>query len=213
MINIAPSILAADPLRMGEEVQRLSDAGCDWIHVDVMDGHFVPNLAFSPATVAALRKRWPSLPLDVHLMLRRPGDFLDAFQRAGATGITVHQEAEDPEGCLRRIRAAGLRAGIALKPATPAETLRELLPLCDLVLVMTVEPGFGGQALDERMLDKIRAVRAMGWKGLLQSDGGITPANLPSLIDAGLDTAVMGTALFGARDPAEAIRGIRRMAP
>ena len=211
MIKIAPSVLAADPLHMERSVQRMLDAGCDWIHVDVMDGHFVPNLGFTPDLVRALRKRWPKVPLDVHLMMDNPAAFIRVFAEAGATSLTVHAEAPNPAAALRLIRETGCRAGLALKPATPAERVLELLPLCDLVLVMTVEPGFGGQHLNTAMLDKLETFRRKGWTGRLQCDGGLTLDNLPRLIAAGMDTAVMGTALYSAADPAETVRAIRAM--
>ncbi|MBR6029381.1 MAG: ribulose-phosphate 3-epimerase [Clostridia bacterium] len=211
MINIAPSVLAADPLNMERSVQRMLDAGCDWIHVDVMDGHFVPNLGFTPALVRALRRRWPTVPLDVHLMMDNPDAYIREFAEAGATGLTVHAEVAGVRDSLKLIREAGCYAGLALKPATAAGEVLSLLPDCDLILVMTVEPGFGGQHLNAAMLDKLKEFRRLGWTGLLESDGGITLDNLPRLIDAGLDTAVMGTALYSAADPAEAVRRIRAM--
>lgn len=203
MIKIAPSILAADPLELGRDARRMIDAGCDMLHVDVMDAHFVPNLSFSPATTEALHKRFPDTKLDVHLMMDNPGDYLDAFAEAGAWGITIHAEIPgDVRALLRRIRELGCSAGLSVKPGTPVEAVADLLPEIDLLLVMTVEPGFGGQKFQPAMIDKLSRARAMGYKGLLQTDGGVKAANLPEQIAAGLDVAVMGTAMFRSEDPA-----------
>ncbi len=196
MIQIAPSILAADPLHLYDEVRRMQDAGSDLIHVDVMDGHFVPNLSFGPETVRCLHAAFPDVRLDVHLMLSHPLRFLDSFAPS-AWSVTVHAEMEDhAETTLRAIREKGVRTGLALKPGTPAEAAEGLFSLTDMVLVMTVEPGFGGQSLHWDMLEKIRKLRAMGFHGLIEADGGITPENLPYLYDAGLDVAVMGTSMY-----------------
>ena len=145
-MKVAPSILAADPLNMERDVQRMVDAGTDWLHVDIMDAHFVPSLSFSPALTAALHKRFPDLPLDVHLMMDNPEKYIDVFCDAGASVLTIHAEIPgDVAALLRQIRARGVKAGLSVKPGTPAESIRHLLPLADMVLVMTVEPGFGGQ--------------------------------------------------------------------
>lgn len=211
MIKVAPSILAADPLNMERDVTRMINAGCDMLHVDIMDAHFVPNLSYSPALVKALHGRF-DLPLDVHLMMDNPGDYLDVFAQAGAWGITIHAEIDgDVAGLLRRIRGMGLSAGLSVKPGTPAESIRHLLPLADMVLVMTVEPGFGGQKFQPAMLDKLRKLRAMGYTGLLEADGGVSLKNLPDLKAAGLDVAVMGTAMYRSADPAADIRAIKAM--
>lgn len=202
MIKIAPSILAADPLDMGRDVQRMVDAGVDLLHVDVMDAHFVPNLSFSPATVKALHKRFPDLPLDVHLMMDNPGDYLERFAENGAWGITIHAEVQGAAELLDRIRALGVHVGLSVKPATPIAAVAELLPKCDLLLVMTVEPGFGGQKFNPAMMDKLFEARALGFNGLLETDGGVTIDNLPEQAARGLDIAVMGTAMFRTADPA-----------
>ena len=174
MIKIAPSILAADPLNMERDVRRMSEAGCDMIHVDIMDAHFVPNLSYGPALVEALHGRF-DLPLDVHLMMDNPEQYIDVFAGAGAWGITIHAEIPgDVAGMLRHIRALGLSAGLSVKPGTPAEAIRALLPEADMVLVMTVEPGFGGQKFQPAMLDKLRELRRMGYTGLLEADGGVS---------------------------------------
>ena len=212
MIKVAPSILAADMLNLERDVQRMVDAGCTLLHVDVMDAHFVPNLSFGPAMVAQLHRRFPALKLDVHLMMDNPGAYLETFAAAGAWNITIHAEIpEDAGALLAKLHALGVRAGLSVKPGTPAEAVRALLPGADMVLVMTVEPGFGGQRFQEAMLDKLRALRAMGYQGLLEADGGVTLENLPRLRDSGLDVAVMGTAMFRSADPAADVAAIHAL--
>ncbi|HRU94489.1 MAG TPA: ribulose-phosphate 3-epimerase [Anaerolineae bacterium] len=201
-IHIAPSVLAADFSRLGEQVRATEAAGADMIHVDVMDGHFVPNLSVGVPVVAALR-RVTRLPLDVHLMIAEPVRYVEDFARAGADILTVHPEADvHLHRTLQRIRALGIRAGVALNPGTSETALRYVLPLTDLVLVMTVNPGFGGQAFLSEMVAKVRAVRQMlnaaGSAALLSVDGGITPLTAPLLITEGADTLVAGSAIFGA---------------
>ncbi len=211
MIKVAPSILAADPLNMERDVRRMVDAGCDMIHVDVMDAHFVPNLSYGPALVKALRSRFDT-PLDVHLMMDNPEKYLDVFIDGGAANVTIHAEIPgDAAAMLRHIRARGVSAGLSVKPGTAAEAIRPLLPLADMVLVMTVEPGFGGQKFQPAMLDKLSALRAMGYTGLLQADGGVSLANLPALKAHGLDVAVMGTAMYRSADPAADVRRIHAL--
>ncbi|MBE5810713.1 MAG: ribulose-phosphate 3-epimerase [Clostridiales bacterium] len=201
-MKVAPSILAADPLSMGCDVQRMVDAGTDWIHVDIMDAHFVPNLSFSPALTEALHERFPALPLDVHLMMDEPEKYIDVFIDAGASVLTIHAEiAADVAALLDYIRSRGVKAGLSVKPGTPAEAIRHLLPHADMVLVMTVEPGFGGQAFNPDMLGKLTALREMGYTGLLEADGGISMKNVALLRQHGLDVAVMGTAMFSSADP------------
>ncbi|MBQ3155523.1 MAG: ribulose-phosphate 3-epimerase [Clostridia bacterium] len=201
-MKVAPSILAADPLNMERDVQRMVDAGADWLHVDIMDAHFVPNLSFSPALTAALHKRFPELPLDIHLMMTNPEKYIDAFCDAGASVLTVHAEIEaDIPALLEKIRARGVLAGLSVKPGTPAEAIGPLLPHADMVLVMTVEPGFGGQKFNQDMLAKLDALRRMGYTGLLEADGGISMKNAALLRRHGLDVAVMGTAMLGSADP------------
>lgn len=211
MIKVAPSILAADPLNMGRDVQRMIEAGCDLVHVDIMDAHFVPNLSYSPALVQALHSRF-DIPLDVHLMMDNPGAYIAAFAKAGAWGITIHAEIPgDVQAMLHQIRSLGVHPGLSIKPGTPAERIRPLLDDADMVLVMTVEPGFGGQKFQPAMLDKLRALRAMGYTGLLEADGGVCLANLPDLKAAGLDVAVIGTAMFRSADPAADMKIIHEL--
>ena len=199
-VRIAPSILAADFARLGEEVRAIDKAGCDWIHIDVMDGHFVPNLTLGPPVIAALRPV-STKPFDVHMMIRPVEPLLDAFLAAGADIVTVHVEAaDDIRPVLRRVRAAGAKAGVSLKPETPPTAVSGLLDIADLVLVMSVEPGFGGQAFDEAAPAKIAALRAMidrsGRTIDLEVDGGIVPETAGLAVAAGADVLVAGTAAF-----------------
>ncbi len=212
MVKIAPSILAADILNLERDVRRVTEGGCDWIHVDVMDAHFVPNMAYSPDAVRALKQAFDT-PLDVHLMMDEPKKWLDVFLEAGADVLTVHAEVcsrEELREMIRRIHAKGAKAGVALKPGTGAECIRPLLGEIDLVLTMTVEPGFGGQKLHREVLDKIAALRQWGYEGEIEADGGITAENLPLLTEKGLSVAVMGTAVFRSPDPAETLRMLRK---
>ena len=209
---VAPSILAADMLNMERDVQRMIDAGTDWLHVDIMDAHFVPNLSYSPALVAALHKRFPALPLDVHLMMDNPEKYIGVFCDAGAAVLTIHAEiAGDVAALLEEIRGRGVKAGLSVKPGTPAEAIRHLLPHTDMVLVMTVEPGFGGQKFNADMLGKMDELRHMGYTGLLEADGGVSMANAATLRAHGLDVAVMGTAMFASADPAADMAAIHAL--
>ena len=214
-VRIAPSILSADFARLGEEIAAIDAAGADWIHVDVMDGHFVPNLTIGPAVVKALRKA-TAKPFDVHLMISPIDPFLDAFADAGADTITVHPEAGPHlHRTIQRIRALGKRAGVSLNPATPAKMLDYVIDEVDLVLVMSVNPGFGGQAFIESQLRKIEAVRKMidqsGRVIDLEVDGGIDRETAGRAIDAGADVLVAGTAVFrgGPEGYADNIRMLR----
>ena len=211
MIKVSPSILAADPLRLGEEAQRMVDAGCDWLHVDIMDGCFVPNLSYGPSLVKALRGRF-SIPLDVHLMIAHPERYVETFIAAGADWLTIHAEAAaDLPALLREIRRLGAHPSVSLKPATPAEAIAEALPLCDMVLVMTVEPGFGGQKFMADMMPKIAALRELGYRGQIMVDGGINADTAAQAVAAGADALVMGTALLRAEDPAAVVRACRAL--
>lgn len=208
---VAPSILSADFARLGEEVATVGDA--DLLHVDVMDGQFVPNLTVGAGVVAALRKVTP-LALDVHLMIERPERHLEAFAQAGAAFLTVHVETcSHLHRTLQRIRSLGVRAGVALNPATPVEGLEYVLSEVDLVLVMTVNPGFGGQRLIEAVLPKLQRIRAMadaiGASPLLEVDGGVSQANVGRLVEAGAQILVAGSAVFGAADRRLAVAGLR----
>jgi ribulose-phosphate 3-epimerase len=199
-VRIAPSILSADFARLGEEVRAVDEAGADWIHVDVMDGHFVPNLTIGPMVVKALRPH-TNKPLDVHLMISPVDPFLDAFAEAGADTITVHPEAGPHlHRTVQRIKALGKRAGVSLNPATPAKALDYVLDEVDLVLVMSVNPGFGGQSFIHGQLAKIAAIRkridASGKAIDLEVDGGIDRDNCRRVIEAGADVLVAGTATF-----------------
>ncbi len=198
-------------LKMGYDVRRMIDAGCDWLHVDIMDGNFVPNLSYGPSLVKALKKE-TAVPLDVHLMVKAPESFIDTFAKAGAQILTVHEEVEYPlPSLLNMIHQLGLLAGASIKPATPAANLFPYLHILDMILVMTVEPGFGGQAFMPDMVQKICDLRAMGYQGIIEVDGGVGPNNAKMLIESGATALVMGTALFTAKDPAQIIRDIRTM--
>ncbi len=212
MIEILSSILASDVLNMGADVRRMQEAGVDSLHVDIMDAHFVPNLSFGPAVVAALKKEFPAYHQDVHLMMDNPENYIDEFIKNGAGAVTVHAEISgDVAQILRDIRAKGVKAGVSVKPKTDAESIKELLPLCDLVLVMTVEPGFGGQKFMPDMMPKIRALRDMGYKGQIMVDGGINAQTAKEAVAAGADALVMGTALLKAEDPAGVVRACKKL--
>ena len=212
-VRIAPSVLAADLGRLAEQVAAAEAGGADWIHVDVMDGHFVPNLSFGAPMIRALR-RITNLPLDVHLMVENPEQYLDEFAEAGASGFTFHPEATTHvQRHLAGARDRGMRAGLALNPSTPTNLLLEVAGDLDLVLVMSVNPGFGGQSYLPAATAKIARVRSLmndaKIHATLEVDGGITVSTIAAAHHAGADTFVVGTAVFGQPDIAEAIRGLK----
>ena len=214
-VRIAPSILSADFARLGDEVRAIGAAGADWVHVDVMDGHFVPNLTIGPAVVQAVRP-YSRLPFDVHLMIQPVDAYVAAFARAGADIVTVHAEAGPHlDRTLQLVRECGARAGVSLNPATPPAVLDHVMDRLDLILVMSVNPGFGGQAFIESQLRKIEAIRrridAAGRAIDLEVDGGINPETARRAIDAGADVLVAGTAVFrdGPAGYARNIAGLR----
>jgi ribulose-phosphate 3-epimerase len=212
-LRICPSVLSADFARLGEEIASVERAGADFLHLDIMDAQFVPKLTFGPILVEAMR-RLSSLPFDVHLMVVEPLRFLDAFARAGGDHLIVHAETvPDAAEAARAIRSRGLKAGITVKPGTPIERLIEALPAIDLALVMTVEPGAGGQAFLPGSPERIAKVRAAidegGYDCLLEVDGGIAPDTVTEAARAGADTFVAGHSIFGDGDPAAALRKLR----
>lgn len=203
-IAIAPSILSADFARLGDEVKAIDQAGCDWVHVDVMDGHFVPNLTIGPLIVEAIRPV-TSKPLDVHLMISPADPYIEAFAKAGADIISVHEEAGPHlHRSLQAVRALGKKAGVVLNPATPVSALENVIDSVDLILIMSVNPGFGGQSFIPAALEKLRQARALiGDRPIdLEVDGGVTPENATEIARAGANAFVAGSAIFSGNDPA-----------
>lgn len=216
MKKIAPSILSADFSRLGDEVRAIEAAGADYVHIDVMDGHFVPNITIGPLVVEAVR-RVTTLPLDVHLMIEHPDRYIPDFAAAGSDIIVVHAEAVNHlHRTVQLIRSLGKRAGVSLNPATPLDCLEYVLDDLDLVLLMTVNPGFGGQSFIDACLPKIHALRAMldrrGSEAELEVDGGVKPANIGAVSHAGADVFVAGSAVFCSDDYAATIAEMKRLA-
>lgn len=216
MIEIIPSILAADFARLGEQIAQVEQAGATMLHLDVMDGHFVPNLTIGPPVVASIRKI-TRLTLDVHLMIADPDKYAPIFIDAGADQVLVHQEAcKHLDGTLREIQRAGARAGVVLNPATPVAALDEVLALVDYVLIMSVNPGFGGQEFIPYALDKVRRLDALRRDRRLafpiEIDGGVTMDNIGDVVRAGCDWIVTGSSVFHTPDPAAAVTGLRQAA-
>ena len=213
MVKIAPSILSADFTRLGEEVKSVEQAGADYIHVDVMDGHFVPNITIGPIIVEAVR-RVTELPLDVHLMISNPDYFIEDFVRAGADIITIHTEAvKHLHRSIQHIRKAGARPGASLNPATPLQVIEYILDDLDMVVIMTVNPGFGGQEFISEVIPKIERLKEMiDKRGLnieIEVDGGINPDNISLVSSAGANVFVAGSAVFGSKDYARTIRKMK----
>jgi ribulose-phosphate 3-epimerase len=212
-VLIAPSILSADFSRLGEEVRAAEAAGADWMHLDVMDGHFVPNLTIGPGIVKAV-DRVTDLPLDVHLMIDNPSDFLEDFVKAGADYLVVHQEGQPHlHRLVGRIRELGAKAGVALNPATPLGAVADILPEIDLLLIMSVNPGFGGQSFIPGAIAKLRSAREMidrvNPAALLEIDGGIKVENAAAVREAGVDAIVSGSGIYGQRDYRAMIAGLK----
>jgi ribulose-phosphate 3-epimerase len=212
-VRISPSLLSCDFSRLAEEVRAIEAAGADWIHVDVMDGRFVPNITLGPVVVEAI-KRVATKPLDVHLMIVEPEKYVEAFAKAGADVLTVHQEATPHlHRVLQQIRAAGAKPSVVLNPSTPLSAIEEVLGDVDMVLLMSVNPGFGGQSFIESTVDKVRRLRAMlDARGLdvdIEVDGGINADTAKRVVAAGASVLVAGSYVFGAKDYAQAIRSLR----
>ena len=216
MVEIAPSILSADFRRLGEQIAAVEQAGASYIHVDVMDGHFAPNLTVGPFVVEWVRKA-TKLPIDAHLMIENPDNFIDAFARAGANMISVHPEATyHLDRTLNHIRQAGCQAGVVLNPATPLAMIEEVIAEVDYVLLMSVNPGFSGQKFIPSSLDKLRRLRNLirmkSSPARIEIDGGVGLGNAAEVVAAGAEILVAGSAVFGAEDPAEAVKELLRAA-
>lgn len=211
---LAPSILSADFTKLGEDILKVVSAGAQWVHVDVMDGHFVPNITIGSLVVSHIRKITDAF-LDCHLMITNPDAYLDDFAKAGADGITVHAEAcTHLHRTLARIRELGLKSGVALNPATPLDAIEYCLEETDLILIMSVNPGFGGQKFIEAMLPKIEGARSLAGKRdiVVQVDGGIGKGNLRTVLDSGANSVVAGSSVFGSDDPEKTVKEMLQLA-
>ncbi|MBI3604709.1 MAG: ribulose-phosphate 3-epimerase [Nitrospirae bacterium] len=215
MKKIAPSILSADFCHLGDEIKRVEAAGADFIHVDVMDGHFVPNLTIGPPVIEFIRKA-TTLPLDVHLMIENPERYIDEFVSAGSDILTVHVETcPHLHRTIQQIKEKGIKAGVTLNPSTPLSSVEEVIGDADLLLIMSVNPGFGGQKFIPSMIDKIKRARKLidskGFKAMLEVDGGLKTDNVKEISNAGCDVFVAGSAIFKSKDYAETISAMRKL--
>ncbi|HGM1345346.1 TPA: ribulose-phosphate 3-epimerase [Clostridioides difficile] len=217
MIKLAPSILSADFAKLLEDVRKVESAGCEYLHIDVMDGHFVPNITLGPLVVKSLKKENINMVFDAHLMIENPDQYIEEFVKAGCDIITVHQEAcVHLHRTIQNIKSHGIKAGVVLNPATPVDTIKHVLPDLDMVLLMSVNPGFGGQSFIPCVLDKIKELKAIiDSQGLnidIEVDGGISPKNVAEVVQAGANVIVAGSAIFGSDDIQETVNSFRKNA-
>ncbi|EGT4048625.1 ribulose-phosphate 3-epimerase [Clostridioides difficile] len=217
MIKLAPSILSADFAKLLEDVRKVESAGCEYLHIDVMDGHFVPNITLGPLVVKSLKKENINMVFDAHLMIENPDQYIEEFVKAGCDIITVHQEAcVHLHRTIQNIKSHGIKAGVVLNPATPVDTVKHVLPDLDMVLLMSVNPGFGGQSFIPCVLDKIKELKAIiDSQGLnidIEVDGGISPKNVAEVVQAGANVIVAGSAIFGSDDIQETVNLFRKNA-
>lgn len=217
MIKLAPSILSADFAKLLEDVRKVESAGCEYLHIDVMDGHFVPNITLGPLVVKSLKKENINMVFDAHLMIENPDQYIEEFVKAGCDIITVHQEAcVHLHRTIQNIKSHGIKAGVVLNPATPVDTIKHVLPDLDMVLLMSVNPGFGGQSFIPCVLDKIKELKAIiDSQGLnidIEADGGISPKNVAEVVQAGANIIVAGSAIFGSDDIQETVNLFRKNA-
>ncbi|EGT4598354.1 ribulose-phosphate 3-epimerase [Clostridioides difficile] len=217
MIKLAPSILSADFAKLLEDVRKVERAGCEYLHIDVMDGHFVPNITLGPLVVKSLKKENINMVFDAHLMIENPDQYIEEFVKAGCDIITVHQEAcVHLHRTIQNIKSHGIKAGVVLNPATPVDTIKHVLPDLDMVLLMSVNPGFGGQSFIPCVLDKIKELKAIiDSQGLnidIEVDGGISPKNVAEVVQAGANVIVAGSAIFGSDDIQETVNLFRKNA-